>query len=91
MKAHNFKTNLFIALGEDGEVELELDCNYYPGCRGARDSCGGIRGAGPPLEPDDPPEIEILEAINVATGKKIDLTDDEEERVLEKLWQKVDE
>lgn len=43
----------------DTEVSVQVDWTFYPGCRGSRDSLGGIRGAGPPLEPDDPPEVNI--------------------------------
>jgi hypothetical protein len=32
---------------------------YFPAHRGVRDSLGGKRGAGPPLEPDEPPSVEI--------------------------------
>lgn len=41
------------------EREIEVNYAYHRGCRGARDSLGGVRGAGPPLEPDEPPSVEI--------------------------------
>lgn len=43
--------------GEERDVEVTYQ--YYRGCRGARDSLCGVRGAGPPLEPDEPPSVEI--------------------------------
>lgn len=41
------------------EVEVEVSYTYVPASRGARDSLGGRRGAGPPLEPDEPATVEI--------------------------------
>jgi hypothetical protein len=41
------------------EVEATVDYTYHPACRGARDSCCGVRGAGPALEPDEPAHVEI--------------------------------
>lgn len=44
------------------ERELTVEFNYHRGRRGARDSLGGVARAGPPLEPDDPPELEVVSA-----------------------------
>ena len=41
------------------EVEATVDYTYHRACKGARDSCGGVRGAGPALEPDEPAHVEI--------------------------------
>ena len=61
----------------DESIEVEVEYSFSKGRRGARDSLGGVHGAGPPLEPDDPPKIEIRSV------KVIDLTDDENERLTE--------
>lgn len=53
-----FRTHIY--LEDDTEVSVTVSYKYYPPSRGARDSLGGVRGAGPPLEPDDPPEICVL-------------------------------
>lgn len=65
---------------------ITVEFKYYSGCRGARDSLGGIRGAGPPLEPDDPPEIEILKTFNTETGHEVELSSKEYDLVLEECW-----
>lgn len=43
----------------DTELEATVEYTFHRGCSGARDSLGGVRGAGPPLEPDEPPYVEI--------------------------------
>jgi hypothetical protein len=40
------------------DVSCEIEYTYYKGCRGARDFLGGRR-CGPPLEPDEPAQVEI--------------------------------
>jgi hypothetical protein len=40
-------------------IEFDVDYTYSPPYRGARDSLNGVRGAGPPLEPDEDEEVEI--------------------------------
>lgn len=53
--------NTIIALEIDGETsEYYIEYEYYRACRGARDSLGGMPGAGPPLEPDEPEHCEII-------------------------------
>ena len=37
------------------DVPCEIEYTYYKGCKGARDG-----RFGPPLEPDEPPEVEIF-------------------------------
>ena len=55
---------------EDITVSVEVEYSYTKGCRGARDSLCGVRGAGPPLEPDEPPEVEILK-VTAEDGQEI--------------------
>jgi hypothetical protein len=51
--------------GEPREVEVEYD--FYRARAGARDSLGGVRGAGPPLEPDEPAHVEIRSVKSLGT------------------------
>lgn len=44
----------------DTTIDVSVEYHVTPGSRGCRDSLGGIPGAGPPLEPDDDDELEIL-------------------------------
>jgi len=76
-------TKLFIER-YDAEIEVEVRFDYHPGCRGARDSCGGVLGAGPPLEPDEPPTLEFIGA--TAGGVEIELTQQEQELAEEQAW-----
>jgi len=71
---------------DDKEIKLEIIYNVYRGCRGARDSLGGKRGAGPALEPDEPPSIEIESATDTETGCDIELTKTEENKIENELW-----
>jgi hypothetical protein len=41
------------------ERDITVTYIYHSASRGARDSLGGVRGAGPPLEPDEPECVEI--------------------------------
>jgi hypothetical protein len=60
--------------------EVAVEYSYYGATRGARDSLGGIRGAGPALEPDEPAHVEI-ESVTDEDGLEITLTPSEEERI----------
>lgn len=70
---------------EDGTIEV--DYKFYPAVRGARDSLNGIRGAGPPIEPDEPACVELQSVklfghevyVDYATTTKI------EEAIMEQL------
>ena len=75
---------------EEGQfLEIEVECRfeYHAACRGARDSCGGVLGAGPQLEPDEPAMLEFYEA--KADGKTIDLTDAELRQAENQAWEEI--
>lgn len=65
------------------KVPITVEYRVIPGCRGTRDSLGGIRGAGPALEPDEPDEIEI-ESVEGPSGI-IELTEDQIEEVTKEI------
>lgn len=71
------------------EVSIDIQYTYYRACRGARDSCGGIRGAGPPLEPDEPASIEIDSVVEHDMGTDIELTDSETEKFTEEIMESL--
>jgi hypothetical protein len=73
------------------EEPITAEFKYYPPSRGARDSLGGKHGAGPPLEPDDPADIEIVSVSNTITGHEVELTKKEEEEVLQQCWNELGE
>lgn len=54
---------------------------YYPPSRGAWDSLGGIRGAGPLLEPDEPPDFEV-ESIKDMDGNEVGVNDGDMEKII---------
>lgn len=58
------------------EHEVSVEYAFIPACRGARDSLGGIRGAGPPLEPDEPAHCEVLAVTvyRVSADDRVDIT-----------------
>ncbi len=72
----------------DVEIPITVEYSYFKGCRGSRDSLGGIRGAGPPLEPDEPPSIEIERALD-SDGCEIELSDKEQKRIEAEIWEQI--
>lgn len=53
---------------------------------------GGVRGAGPPLEPDEQPELQI-ELVKTASGLELDpddLTEAETEKLEAELWKSTE-
>lgn len=75
---------------DDAEIPVTVEYSYHKGCPGRRDSLGGRAGCGPPLEPDDPEEIEI-QSVKGPDGKEVDLTDDELERIEQRCWDALED
>jgi len=50
---------------DDQTVEREITVvyDYYKATRGKCDSCGGVRNAGAPLEPDEPAHVDITSVL----------------------------
>jgi hypothetical protein len=65
------------AHSDDEEIDIIVEYTFYKGCRGSRDSLGGIRGAGPPIEPDEPAMVEIEFVRRKGDNLAIELTDSE--------------
>ena len=71
------------------EIELDVEYKFHKGGPGARDSLGGKANAGPPLEPDDPGEMEIL-SIKYA-GNDFDLSDEQREKIEAECWEDMED
>ena len=71
------------------EVEIEVEYTYHRARRGARDSLCGKRGAGPPLEPDEPAEIEIDSVTDATSGAEVELTEAERDRITDEIIEKL--
>ena len=71
------------------EVEVEVEYTYHRARRGARDSLCGKRGAGPPLEPDEPAEIEIDSVTDATSGAEVELTEAERDRITDEIIEKL--
>lgn len=93
MKTGTIETWLY-RYDEDTDVEKEMhisvDYTFLPGSRGARDTLCGVRGAGPPLEPDDPPEIEVSKILDLDTQKEVKVTDDEYEKIIDAICEQME-
>ena len=89
MRKCHFKT--YWEDADDKEHQIQVEFTVWHGCRGARDSLGGVRGAGPPLEPDEDPEIEITAITLVATGTEIEVSEKDTDRIVEECWQYLEE
>ncbi len=73
----------------DEAIAVSVEWKYYPPHRGMRDSLCGKAGAGPQLEPDDPPELEFLRAFD-AKGEEIELTRNEIKEAEDEAWDRMD-
>jgi len=81
---------LHLTVDRDGEdFEVIADVEYHRAYRGQRDSCGGVRGAGPPLEPDEPAGFEIG-SVTDGDGNAIDVDKKLEERIYEEANEQME-
>jgi hypothetical protein len=72
----------------DDDVEVTVEYDYTPACRGARDSFNGRPGAGLPLEPDEPESVDILDTYD-QDGNGVTLSPSEEQRAKEQILDQV--
>ena len=80
---------LHLTVDRDGEdFKVIADVEYHRAYRGHRDSCGGVRGAGPPLEPDEPAGFEI-NSVTDGAGNEIDVDKKLEQRILEEAGEQI--
>lgn len=78
----NSMSTFTTTIERESEMAVTVAYNYFRGCRGARDSLCGVRGAGPPLEPDEPPSVEIISVKGTDGADYIDdLTDIERDSI----------
>jgi hypothetical protein len=77
------------AIERDGEtIELTVQYQMSKGHRGARDSLCGVARGGPPLEPDELPEVTVTGVLNCdAEDFMGELTDSEMDAIEEKCCQ----
>jgi hypothetical protein len=77
-----------ITIERDGvESEAEVHFEYHRASRGERDSCCGVAGAGPALEPDSAAELEFFDAI--VGGVEVDLTQKEQDQAEQLAWDEI--
>jgi hypothetical protein len=75
---------------DENEIAVTVEFSMSRGYKGARDSLCGVRRAGPPLEPDEPPEATILSVLGPDSTDYVDsLNDGEVETLLEKCYEYV--
>lgn len=64
--------------------ELVIKFTAYAGCRGARDKYGV------PLEPDDPPEIEVI-SVTYSNGEEMEPDEDLRNKIETKCWEHLED
>lgn len=67
---------------DDSDTRIEIIGEFFPGMKGRRDEFGV------PLEPDDEPDMEILDAVD-QYGTTRNLSKDEESAAMEALWESL--
>jgi len=68
---------------DDSDTAIEVTGEFYPGAKGARDRFGV------PIEPDDEPDMEILNAVD-QYGTTRDLSEADKSAAMEALWDSLD-
>lgn len=63
---------------DEEPVTVQVTGRYYRPSSGMRDSLGRVRGAGPPLEPDEPADFEIE-----SLDPDLELTEEEADHIIE--------
>lgn len=73
----------------DGEeIPVTVEYTYHRASRGARDSLCGRRGAGAPLEPDEPAWAEI-DRVTDPDGKPVEITDSEADQISDAIMESL--
>ncbi len=70
---------------EKVEYDIRVNYKYYPARRGMFDYLNGRKNCGAQLTPDEPSQIEILSCLNTLTKSEIELTNREEESIIEQI------
>ena len=70
------------------EFPVAVEFEFTPASRGRRDSCCGVAGAGPAIEPDEPADLEFLGATD-EDGGDVALTEREIERAMDRGWDRL--
>ena len=73
--------------GNEIMIPVRVEYAHHRAIRGQRDSICGVRGAGPPLEPDEPEHVEI-ERVTGPDGV-MELTADEREAMESEIMQAI--
>jgi len=71
------------------DVTIDVDYKFYKGCRGARDSFMGKRGAGAQLEPDEPESVEVMSI--TMFGKEIEVSEKSIMEIEEAIMRELEE
>lgn len=90
MRSHSGYIKTSILVDED-DIDVKVAYQFHSACRGARDSLCGVRNAGPQLEPDEPASVEILKIFNIATGAEIEVDKEQEEALIEDVFEALSE
>ena len=77
-------------LDQETQIPIIVEYTYHGDFIGKRDSVGGVKNAGPPLE-DERVEIEIISIKNAETNNTIELDFFEEEEILKRIQNEIDE
>ena len=74
---------IYVELENGTEITVSCECKYWAASRGHRDRFGC------PEEPDTPAEIEIESSKNKETGEDFELTEAQQDEVIQKAFEQV--
>lgn len=79
--------NYYYTTIKHGKTEFDIRVNYEysPGSRGMFDYLNGRKNCGAQLTPDEPAQVEILSCFDTLTKSEIELTNREEESIIEQI------